>query len=92
MAKDAGVRSVSELRTFGQQLQILSTRTNEIFHDAQYKMSHVSEGWNDSQQTKFAEEFSIYVKQIEKIASRMSEHAQYIQRQCDRLENYLNGR
>lgn len=92
MAKDAGVRNVEELRDFGRQLHTLSTRTQEIFHEAQERMAQVSEGWDDSKQAQFAQDFDVIVKQIDIIAQRMDEHAQYIQRQTARLEAYLNGR
>lgn len=92
MSKDAGVRSVEELHTFGVKLKMLGSRTQEIFHDAQANMNQVSEGWDDAQQAQFAQEFSEFVKQIDAIATRMMEHSEYIQRQCQRLEAYLNGR
>ena len=92
MANDAGVRSVEELHAFGNQLQMLSSRTQEIFHEAQSRMAQVSEGWDDHKQSQFAQEFDSFVKQIDVIAQRMAEHSQYIQRQCTRLETYLNGR
>ncbi len=92
MPKDAGVRSVEELHTFGVKLKMLGSKTQEIFHDAQANMNQVSEGWDDTQQAQFAQEFSEFVKQIDVIANRMTEHAEYIQRQCQRLEAYLNGR
>lgn len=92
MAKDAGVRSVQELQAFGNQLKMLSSRTQEIFHEAQAKMAQVSEGWNDSQQEKFSVEFREYVKQIDQIASRMADHSEYIQHACAILQQYQSIR
>ena len=47
MARDAGVRSVPDLRNFGKQLQQMGEQMYNVMTQAQRRMNYVSEGWHD---------------------------------------------
>jgi uncharacterized protein YukE len=92
MAQDISIRNIDELRQFSGNLKDLASQMSDIFHDAQNKLRHASEGWHDEKNDKFAEEFNIDVKNIDALSQRMIEHAEYLNRLCSIAEEYKNIR
>ena len=92
MAKDVGIRNVDELRQFSGNLQNLGNQMSQIFHNAENHLRHVSEGWHDEKNDKFAEEFSAEVRNIDLMSQKMIEHATYLNRLCDIAEQYKSMR
>ena len=86
MAQDVGIRNVDELRQFSGNLQNLGNQMSQIFHNAENHLRHVSEGWHDEKNDKFAEEFSAEVRNIDLMSQKMIEHATYLNRLCDIAE------
>ena len=71
MAQDVGIRNVDELRQFSGNLQNLGNQMSQIFHNAENHLRHVSEGWHDEKNDKFAEEFSAEVRNIDLMSQKM---------------------
>lgn len=92
MAQDVGIRNVDELRQFSGNLQNLGNQMSQIFHNAEIHLRHVSEGWHDEKNDKFAEEFSAEVRNIDLMSQKMIEHATYLNRLCDIAEQYKSMR
>lgn len=92
MAKDVGIRNIDELRQFSGNLKNLGTQMSQIFHNAENHLRHVSEGWDDEKNAKFAEEFSVEVRNIDTLSQKMIEHAAYLNRLCDIQEQYKSMR
>ena len=92
MAQDVGIRNVDELRQFSGNLQNLGNQMSQIFHNAENHLRHVSEGWHDEKNDKFAEEFSAEVRNIDLMSQKMIEHATYLNRLCDMAEQYKSMR
>ena len=92
MAQDVGIRNVDELRQFSGNLQNLGNQMSQIFHNAENHLRHVSEGWHDEKNDKFAEEFSTEVRNIDLMSQKMIEHATYLNRLCDIAEQYKSMR
>jgi hypothetical protein len=92
MAQDVGIRNVDELRQFSGNLQNLGNQMSQIFHNAENHLRHVSEGWHDEKNDKFAEEFSAEVRNIDLMSQKMIEHATYLNRLCDIAEQYKSIR
>ena len=92
MAQDVGIRNVDELRQFSGNLQNLGNQMSQIFHNAENHLRHVSEGWHDEKNDKFAEEFSAEVRNIDLMSQKMIEHATYLNRFCDIAEQYKSMR
>ena len=92
MAQDVGIRNVDELRQFSGNLQNLGNQMSQIFHNAENHLRHVSEGWHDEMNDKFAEEFSAEVRNIDLMSQKMIEHATYLNRLCDIAEQYKSMR
>ena len=92
MAQDVGIRNVDELRQFSGNLKNLGSQMSQIFHNAENHLRHVSEGWDDEKNAKFAEEFSEEVRNIDVLSQKMIEHAAYLNRLCDIQEQYKSMR
>lgn len=92
MAKDVGIKNIDELRQFSGNLKNLGTQMSQIFHNAENHLRHVSEGWDDEKNAKFAEEFSAEVRNIDILSQKMIEHAAYLNRLCDIQEQYKSMR
>ena len=92
MAQDVGIRNVDELRQFSGNLQNLGNQMSQIFHNAENHLRHVSEGWHDEKNDKFAEEFSAEVRNIDLMSQKMIEHATYLNRLCDIAEQHKSLR
>jgi len=92
MAQDVGIRNIDELRQFSSNLQNLGNQMSQIFHNAENHLRHVSEGWHDEKNDKFAEEFSAEVRNIDLMSQKMIEHATYLNRLCDIAEQYKSMR
>ena len=92
MAKEVGIRNIDELRQFSGNLKNLGSQMSQIFHNAENHLRHVSEGWDDEKNAKFAEEFSEEVRNIDVLSQKMIEHATYLNRLCDIAEQYKSMR
>ena len=92
MAKDVGIMNIDELRQFSGNLKNLGSQMSQIFHNAENHLRHVSEGWDDEKNAKFAEEFSVEVRNIDTLSQKMIEHAAYLNRLCDIQEQYKSMR
>ena len=92
MAKEVGIRNIDELRQFSGNLKNLGSQMSQIFHNAENHLRHVSEGWDDEKNAKFAEEFSEEVRNIDVLWQKMIEHAAYLNRLCDIQEQYKSMR
>lgn len=92
MAQEVGVRNIQDLKQFGNDLKRLSEQLSGTFHVAEKKMNQVCEGWNDNLNQKFMAEFSKDVKNIDEIAERMQNFAQFISKSSEILETYQHNR
>ena len=92
MAKDVGIRNVDELRQFSGNLKNLGSQMSQIFHNAENNLRHVSDGWDDEKNAKFAEDFSEEVRKIDALSQKMIEHAAYLDRICNIQDEYRSMR
>lgn len=88
MARDAGVRSVPELRDFGKNLQKMGEQMYSVMTQAQRRMNYVSEGWHDDINEKFKVRFNESVQMIKRMSDEFRQYNEYLQRQCDILDQY----
>lgn len=92
MARDAGVRSVPDLRDFGKQVQRMGEQMYNVMTQAQRRMNYVSEGWQDDINDKFKVRFNESVQIIKRMSDEFKQYNEYLQRQCDILEQYKANR
>ncbi len=88
MAQDAGVRSIPDLRNFGQQVQQMGAMMYDVMVQAQQRLNYVSEGWRDDQNDRFKETFDESVKTIKKMSEEFARYNRYVTKQCEILEQY----
>ena len=89
---DVGVRSISELRLFGTNLNQASASLSNLFRILNGQMQQAFQGWNDSNAQAFANEFERSKAQIDKISQEMQQFSSYIERYCAKLEESQNIR
>ena len=92
MAIDAGVRSTDDLREFGNNLLQMGEQMYNVMTLAQRRMNYVSEGWRDDKNEEFKVRFEESVQMIKRMSEEFSEYNQYLQRQCEILEQYKSTR
>ncbi len=85
---DTGVRSIEELRAFASYLRSLGEHMEGEFEHARAEMYRVNEGWIDRENERFMQEFEQSVELISKIAAHMELYGTFINRKCDKLEEY----
>ena len=92
MAQDAGVRSITELRQFGTNLNQASAALPNLFQQLNGQMHSVCDNWNDVQAQRFVPSFDQSKKDIDKIAQEMQQFSAYISKLCDAYEQVTNIR
>lgn len=92
MAKDAGVRSIEDLRNFGQQIQSMGEQMFSVMQQAQRRMNFVSEGWHDENNEKFKSRFNESVKIIQKMSEEFKVYNQYLRKTCEILDSYKGNK
>jgi uncharacterized protein YukE len=92
MAKDAGVRSIDDLRNFGKQIQSMGEQMFNVMQQAQRRMNYVSEGWHDDNNEKFKARFNESVKMIQKMSEEFKQYNDYLRKTCEILEMYKGNK
>ena len=83
---DVSVRSIPELRQFGNNLNQASMTLSNLFHILNGQMNQACQGWNDQNAQAFMSEFERSKAQIDKIAQEMQKFSSHIKRYCDKSE------
>ena len=92
MAQDVSVRDLDAMRNLSSDLKGLSDQLIEFFHAAKKEIADVGESWRDNQYIKFAEEFNVYVQNVERMSQKFRDYAAHIDKKIEPLENYVNMR
>jgi len=92
MAQDAGVRSIPELRQFGQNLKAASDALTNLFQQLASQMHRVCDTWNDDKARAFMEDVEKKKSEIDKMSQEMQQFSIFIQHSCEILEQYQNLR
>lgn len=92
MARDAGVRSIDALSTFGKKLQKLGENMCTAMQNAQREMHTVSEGWQDDVNDAFKKQFDESVKTVNRMSEEFKQYNAYVQKECEILKQYNSTR
>jgi uncharacterized protein YukE len=92
MANDAGVKNITELANFGQNVKKLGDNMLSATQQAQRRMKQVCEGWHDDNNDKFRAQFDESVKTVQKMSQQFTEYSNYIKKITTILESYKNVR
>ena len=86
------ITNVTELRDFGQQVQLMGEQMTAIMLQAQQRLSQISEGWHDEKNELFRVQFEESVRQISRMADEFRDYNNYIRRACDIMDQYRSTR
>ena len=79
------------LRQFAGQLHRFSEEMRERSTALGSQMNQLEQTWRDEQQRKFAEEFSVQMRQMARLIKATEEHIPYLLRKAEQIDAYLGG-
>lgn len=78
-----------ELRRFAQNLRKFNTELEERMTSLGAQLHALSATWRDQEHKKFVEDFEQHMKQIARYIEATNEHAPFLLRKAERIEEYL---
>jgi len=80
------------VRRFADELQRFNTDLENRLVLLQARFSALGDTWQDQEQDKFSEEFKQAMKALKKFIDLSKEHAPFLLRKAQRIEEYLHQR
>jgi uncharacterized protein YukE len=81
-----------ELRRFAQNLKKFNQELDERMTSLRAQLQSLSTTWRDQEHKKFVEDFEQHMKVIAKYMEATNEHAPFLLRKAQRIEEYLQQR
>jgi WXG100 family type VII secretion target len=81
-----------ELRRFAQNLKKFNQELEERMTSLRAQLNSLGATWRDQEHKKFVEDFDQHMKVIAKYVEATNEHAPYLMRKAERIEEYLQQR
>ena len=81
-----------EVRRFADELKRFNSDLQDRVVSLQARFAALSDTWQDQEHVKFAEEFKQTMKALKKFVEVSNQHAPYLMRKAQRIEEYLNQR
>jgi uncharacterized protein YukE len=81
-----------ELRRFAQNLKKFNTELEERLTSLRAQLHGLGATWRDQEHKKFVEDFEEHMKVIGRYVEVTNEHAPFLLRKADRIEEYLQQR
>jgi uncharacterized protein YukE len=81
-----------ELRRFAQNLKKFNQELEERMTALRAQLNSLGATWRDQEHKKFVEDFEQHMKVIAKYMEATNEHAPYLMRKAERIEEYLQQR
>jgi uncharacterized protein YukE len=81
-----------KVRRFADELQRFNTDLENRLVLLQARFSALGDTWQDQEQDKFSEEFKQAMKALKKFIDLSKEHAPFLLRKAQRIEEYLHQR
>lgn len=81
-----------ELRRFAQNLRKFNAELEERMTSLGSQLHSLSATWRDQEHKKFVEDFEQHMKQIARYIEATNEHAPFLIRKAERIEEYLQQR
>jgi uncharacterized protein YukE len=81
-----------ELRRFAQNLKKFNQELEERMTSLRAQLNSLGATWRDQEHKKFVEDFEQHMKVIAKYMEATNEHAPYLMRKAERIEEYLQQR
>ena len=81
-----------ELRRFAQNLKKFNQELEERMTSLRAQLNALGATWRDQEHNKFVEDFDEHMKVIARYVEATNEHAPYLLRKAERIEEYLQQR
>jgi len=81
-----------ELRRFAQNLKKFNEELEQQMSSLVAQLNSLSVTWRDQEHKKFSEDFEQHIKGIARYIESTNEHAPFLLRKADRIEEYLQQR
>lgn len=81
-----------ELRRFAQNLKKFNQELEERLTSLRAQLQALGATWRDQEHKKFVDDFEQHMKVIAKYMDATNEHAPYLMRKAERIEEYLQQR
>jgi uncharacterized protein YukE len=82
----------ADVRRFAEELRRFNTDMRDRLGLLQARFNALGDSWQDQEHAKFAEEFRQTSKALAKFMEVSSQHAPFLLRKAQRIEEYLNQR
>ena len=82
----------NELRRFAQNLKKFNQELDERLTSIRAQLHALGTTWRDQEHKKFVDDFEQHMKVIAKYMEATNEHAPFLLRKADRIEEYLQQR
>jgi uncharacterized protein YukE len=92
IAMDQAIAHPQDLRDFAEHLRNLSQQLRDCMADSQARFQRLGETWRDVEQEKFSHEFDQAMQVIQRFTELADEHAPFLVRKAERIEEYLQQR
>ena len=81
-----------EVRRFADELTRFNIDLQNRLASLQARFAALGDTWQDQEHVKFSEEFKQTLKALKKFVEVSNQHAPYLLRKAQRIEEYLNQR
>ena len=81
-----------QVRRFAEELKRFNVDLQNRMASLQARFASLGDTWQDQEQIKFSEEFKDTMKAVKKFIEVSNQHAPYLLRKAQRIEEYLNQR
>ena len=81
-----------QVRRFAEELKRFNSDLQDKVVSLQARFAALGDTWQDQEHEKFAEEFKQTMKALKKFVESSREHAPFLLRKAQRIEEYLNQR
>ncbi len=78
-----------QLRQFAGHLHRFAEEMKERSAGLASQMNQLEQTWRDEQQRKFAEEFTVQMRQITRLIKTTEQHVPYLMRKAEQIDAYL---
>jgi len=81
-----------EVRRFAEELRRFNADLQDRLSSLQARFAALGDTWQDQEALKFADEFKQTLKSVRRFVELSNQHAPYLLKKAQRIEEYLNQR
>jgi uncharacterized protein YukE len=86
------IMNPEEVRRFAEELKRFNVDLQARMASLQARFATLGDTWQDQEHVKFTDEFKQTMKALKKFIDLSNQHAPYLLRKAQRIEEYLNQR